>query len=170
MKPQDILVLLKLHLWANEEWTQPKIAQAIGLSQSETSAAIQRCEKSGLYSPVSGKPVRAAMEEFFIHGLKYCFPATLGAPDRGMPTAHSAPPLSSMLAGGENEIFIWPYVNGNVRGVSVEPLYKSVPEAAINDNMLYECLALIDAIRIGRAREKNLAIKLLIERIQFKVS
>jgi len=166
MKPQDVIVLLKLHLWRDLEWTQPKVAQAIGLSQSETSAAIKRCEKSGLYSPVTRKPIRAALEEFLIHAVKYCFPAEIGTPDRGMPTAHSAEPLAGMLAGGLQDIFVWPYVKGKVRGVSVEPLYRSVPMAASADPELYKYLVLIDAIRIGRAREKSLAEKLLIEQIR----
>ncbi len=170
MKPQDVIVLIKLHLWRDEEWTQPKIAQSIGLSQSETSAALKRCEKSGLYSPITGKPVRTAMEEFLIHGVKYSFPAVIGMPDRGMPTSHSAEPLASMLAGGSEDVFVWPYVKGTVRGVTVEPLYRSVPAAASADPELYAYLALIDAIRIGRVREKNLAEKLLIEYIRRKDS
>jgi hypothetical protein len=45
------------------------------------------------------------------------------------------------------------------------PLYKSVPEAIRNDPGLYELLALLDAIRDGRARERKLAEKELTSRI-----
>jgi hypothetical protein len=34
-----------------------------------------------------------------------------------------------------------------------------------NDTQLYELLAMVDAIRVGRAREKNLAIGELTKRI-----
>ncbi len=145
-----------------------QIALSIGLSPSETNAAIRRLEKSGLFSSMTGKPVRSAMEEFLIHGVKYCFPATLGTIDRGIPTSHSALPLSNQLIGGDDQIYVWPYADGNVKGVSIDPLYKSVPKAALQDQNLYECLALIDALRIGKAREKNLATDLLIERIKSK--
>ncbi|NCB39610.1 MAG: hypothetical protein EOM80_12680 [Erysipelotrichia bacterium] len=46
------------------------------------------------------------------------------------------------------------------------PLYKSVPKAAMADPYLYELLALVDAIRGGRAREKNLAVKELQKRLR----
>ena len=166
MKPQDIMVLLKLLLWKDGRWSVAGIAGTIGLSAAETHAAIKRSEKSGLYSPLTRKPVSSALRDFLIYGLKYCFPAEIGTLDRGMPTAHSAPPLSDMLSGLENEQYIWPDPKGKVRGLTVKPLYKSVPAAAANDKELYEYLALIDALRIGRAREKNLAEKILIDRLK----
>jgi hypothetical protein len=36
-------------------------------------------------------------------------------------------------------------------------LYKTVPQAALRDPLLYQMLALIDAIRDGRTRERHLA-------------
>jgi len=53
----------------------------------------------------------------------------------------------------------WPDPMGETRGSSFSPLYKSVPKAARNDKALYELLVLVDAIRGGRARERELAIK-----------
>lgn len=50
-------------------------------------------------------------------------------------------------------------------GQAIEPLYKSVPFAVRRDNELYAYLALLDAIRMGNARESNLAIKMLKERL-----
>lgn len=79
-----------------------------------------------------------------------------------MPTSHSDEPLAGLLAGGSPEIFVWQYTKGTVRGVIVEPLYRSLPMAASGDPELYACLALIDAIRIGKAREKSMAEKLLV--------
>jgi len=37
------------------------------------------------------------------------------------------------------------------------PLYKSAPKAACEDQVLYELLVLIDALRGGRAREREAA-------------
>ena len=42
-------------------------------------------------------------------------------------------------------------------GQSFSPLYKSVPKAAREDHKLYELLSLIDAIRGGRVRERQMA-------------
>ena len=164
MKSHDIMVLLKIQLWSDGIWTQSKIAQSIGMSQSEISMALKRCELSGLYNSSSGKTIQKSLLEFIIHGLKYAFPAELGSPDRGMPTAHSAPPLVDIIADG-GETFVWPYVNGNVRGITVSPLYTTVPVAAENDLRIYEVLALIDSLRIGRVREKKLAEDLLVQKL-----
>jgi len=84
---------------------------------------------------------------------------------RGMPTAHAAPPLSEEIMGDDLPP-VWPDPEGTVRGETLEPLYRTVPMAARNDPQLYELLALVDAIRIGRARERNLAEKHLKERLE----
>jgi hypothetical protein len=63
---------------------------------------------------------------------------------------------------------VWPSPDGPVRGAAFEPLYPSVPEAAKRDSCLYELLALIDAIRDGRVRERKLAEKELVTRLRSK--
>lgn len=52
---------------------------------------------------------------------------------------------------------VWPDPAGTVRGESFEPLHRAAPEAARRDPGLYELLALLDALRGGRARERKLA-------------
>ena len=62
-----------------------------------------------------------------------------------------------------------PLSEGKVRGYQFSPLYRTVPKAVALDNAsnaLYEVLALVDAIRYGRARERELAVKLLTERLE----
>jgi hypothetical protein len=59
-----------------------------------------------------------------------------------------------------------PYQDGNVRGYEFAPLYRSVPKAVACDQHLYELLALVDAIRDGRARERDLAVKELKRRLK----
>ena len=53
-----------------------------------------------------------------------------------------------------------------MRGVTFEPLHKSAPAAARKDPALYELLALIDAVRDGRVRERKLAEKELSTRFR----
>jgi hypothetical protein len=52
----------------------------------------------------------------------------------------------------------------------VFPLYDSVPGAARRDPALYDLLALIDAIRMGRARERNVAEKEITQRLSSHVT
>jgi len=61
----------------------------------------------------------------------------------------------------ESAPLVWPHPEGQVRGESLEPLYPSAVDAALKDTKLYECLALVDALRVGRARERKLAIDFL---------
>jgi hypothetical protein len=169
MKPQDILVLLKIFLKEPDDWTMAKLAHELFLSKSEIHAAINRLKRSNLLRESSSNtvlPNLQAMEEFLIHGLKYAFPAEEGKEMRGMPTSHSASPLSELFDQDEQDVYVWPYEFANARGKSISPLYKSVPKAAEVDKDLYELLVLIDGIRIGRSREAQISRKELSLRIK----
>ena len=50
---------------------------------------------------------------------------------------------------------------GEVWGATVEPLYAGAPTTARDDARLYELLALVDALRLGRPQERRVAIELL---------
>jgi hypothetical protein len=83
---------------------------------------------------------------------------------RGIPTAHGINPLKEQIVSA-GEIYVWAYPQGTVRGVSIEPLYKAVPYAASQDQELYELLGLVDALRVGRVREQQLAADFLQQRL-----
>jgi hypothetical protein len=68
------------------------------------------------------------------------------------------------------KIFIKYQCGGTVRGHSIIPLYPSVPEAALKDEKLHELLALTDALRVGRAREKEIAVIELKKRLGLGVN
>ncbi len=167
IRPQDILVLAKLLAGPRKSWRQIDLAQELGLSQFEVGLSLESCRRAGLLNPDKKKPLKKAALEFLVHGLKYAFPAETGSIVRGIPTAHSAPPLAGKIISRESgaEQYVWPYAKGKVRGVSVIPLYPSAPEAAQKDEKLYELLALLDAIRLGRTREQKLAIEILKARL-----
>ena len=156
MKSQDILLLLKIVCLNNESWNQKPVAESLGLSQSEVSESVARCKYAGLIDPKGKKVMKLALLEFLQFGLRYVFPQKPGAVVRGIPTSHSAAPLKDKIESTEH--YVWPYAKGTVRGHSIIPLYPSVPEAALKDAKLYELLVLVDALRVGRAREKELAI------------
>ena len=107
-----------------------------------------------------------AVEEFLIHGVKYAFPVQRGETTRGMPTGYAAPPLKDQIADNGDLPPVWPDPDGEVRGATLEPLHKAAPKAARKDPALHELLALIDALRDGRVREKQLAEKELSVRLR----
>lgn len=160
LKPQDIVVLIKLFSYA--EGDRPSYAQmasALDMSASEVHSAIKRLAVARLVhsSEFDYRPIPAAVLEFLIHGVKYAFPARRGSVVRGMPTSFAAEPIARLVQAVEGEHPVWPDSNAGARGVALEPLYRSVPAAARKDPLLYERLALIDAIRSGRSRERAIA-------------
>jgi hypothetical protein len=165
LKPQDVLVLLKLILWKDRQWRQNELAGELGLSGAEIVHSLERLQRSQLLGGSRKNPHRMAALEFLSYGLKYVFPAEIGRVVRGMPTAHSALPLSKKLIVDEMNQFVWLSDDGNAQGMMVEPLYPSAPLAAKKDPALYELLTLIDSIRIGRPREQKMALKELRNRI-----
>ncbi|MFW5700642.1 MAG: hypothetical protein ACOCWM_03045 [Cyclobacteriaceae bacterium] len=156
LKPQDVLLLLKILSENNPSWQQKPMAEALGLSQSEVSESVGRSKFARLLDP-NGKIVfTSGLMEFLQYGLRYVFPVQPGPVVRGIPTAHSAPPIKEKIT--SNEKYVWPFGKGNIRGHSILPLYPSVPQAALKDAKFYELLALVDTLRVGRAREIKLAV------------
>lgn len=161
---QDVVVALKL-VFESEVSSYATLADELGLSASQVHAAVKRAGEAGLLVAGSRTVNHQALVEFLVHGLKYVFPAKRGPIARGMPTAHSAPPLSETIVDDGTPV-VWPDPAGTVRGESIAPLHKGVPDAARRDDRLYQSLCLIDAIRTGRARERKLAIQKLTAMIQ----
>ncbi|MEZ4968441.1 MAG: hypothetical protein R2814_02030 [Flavobacteriaceae bacterium] len=159
MSPHDIVILLKIVAYGKESWFQKPLAEALGISQSEVSKSLNRSKYAGLLDPTGKTVMKPALLEFLQFGIRYVFPQKPGPVVRGVPTSHSAPPLNEEIH--SNEDYVWPYGKGTVRGHSIMPLYPTVPEAALRDEKLYELLALVDALRVGRAREREFAILVL---------
>lgn len=114
-----------------------------------------------LHGPaLKDRPNISTLEEFLVHGLKYAFPPEHGDVTRGVPTSYAAEPLRSELSLSNDLPPVWPWPEGDTRGVGLEPRYKRVPQAALRDSDLYQLLALVDAIRDGRVeRSCNLRFK-----------
>ena len=200
LKPQDVVVLLKLGLDGGTATTLAVLGAQLGISASEVHGAMKRASSATLLDLDQRRPRLAQLLEFLEHGIRYVFISRRGEITRGIPTAHSAPPLSNLLMQGPGPLarmfadresqrtgqkekaararypslqqmfadppLVWPHPEGEVRGESIEPLYPSAVDAARRDSRLYECLALVDALRIGRAREKKLAIDQLTKRLR----
>ena len=97
--------------------------------------------------------------EFLEHGIRYVFPQVPGSMVTGIATGHSHSFYKQHFASEFN--YVWPYEGGNMRGLAIQPLHKGVPKASLQDELLYELLAGIDILRVGRVREKTLALKQL---------
>lgn len=155
LKPQDVLILLKIVALGEQAWFHHTIAKELGISQSEVSQSLNRSKYAGLIDEARKKVNKLAFTEFLIHGVGYAFPQQPGALVRGILTAHSAEPLNKIIQATDK--YVWPYAKGVERGQAIEPLYSTAVEASLKDKELYELLTLVDAIRVGRVREKEMA-------------
>ncbi|MDZ7661657.1 hypothetical protein [Thiohalophilus sp.] len=168
LKPQDVLFLLKLVAGGKEPWSFNKLAVELGMSPSEVHAAAKRALAARLAVKEDDKiwPNIRNLEDFLLHGIQYVFVPDRGGLNRGMPTAHAAAPMDTWFVEDKQPPPVWPDPQGKVRGESFSPLYKSAPVAAKHDSELYELLALVDAVRGGRAREREIAKKELKKRLE----
>lgn len=163
MKPQDIVIILKIALHENKPWKQLSLANSLFISQSEISESIYRSKYARLLVNQGKQVNRRALLDLLQFGVPYVFPQQPGEVVRGVPTSHSAAPLSEHIM--SNEHYVWPYAKGQLRGHSIQPLFPTVVQAVQVDPELHELLALVDALRVGRARERNLSIEILNQRL-----
>jgi hypothetical protein len=71
--------------------------------------------------------------DFLEYGIKYVYPTIPGTIQRGMATAHSAPPLNKLIS--SDRVYVWPWAEGLERGEGIELLHVSVPNACIKDSI-----------------------------------
>ena len=163
MRPQDIVVLLKIAVKGGPNWLMKDLAHELGISASEVSESLNRSKQAGLISSELILMKRRVIE-FLQYGLRYVYPAQVGSIVQGIPTSLSAPPLNKKIKSYEH--YVWAYEEGKVRGQSVEPLHPSAAKACLGDIKLYELLALVDAVRMSRDRHvRRLALSELEKRI-----
>ena len=164
MKSQDIVILLKKITSEGQGLSDRGIAESLGISASCVSESLERCRKAQLVDRRKKKVNILALQEFLVHGIAYVFPVEAGRVGRGVATLTSASPFKEQLS-NSSDTYVWHYVNGNERGQQIEPLYPTVPEAVLRDEELYHLLVIVDVLRMGKAREKELAFKELDERL-----
>lgn len=159
LKPQDVVIVMKLVAIGKGEWSYSRMAGTLWMSPSEVHAGVKRIIKARLASVQRDCIIPNArnLESFLVHGVPYVFVPELGEVTRGMPTGYAGPGLSPFFQSSDELPPVWPDPDGEVRGQAFSPLYKSVPQAAREDGKLYDLLTFVDALRGGRARERQMA-------------
>lgn len=168
MKPLDMVVASKLVSVAITGITYQGLTEALGgIGAADAHRSAKRLVQSGLFKEQGRQvpyPRRQALLEFWVHGLKYVFPAQRGAPTRGLPTSVGAAPLAHLFPAPEGGAPVWPSPTGTARGPALLPVHASALQAGA-DRRVYELLALLDALREGRAREQAMAAEELKNRL-----
>ena len=167
LKPQDIMIVLKITAMQKREWKYSEAALELSMSPSEVHAGVRRLKKCGLLSELSVTagayekkmhlPDISALKEFLRYGIRHVFPVQLTEPVRGIPTSTGVSHLFGGMSKDEPYVPVWEFQAGEYHGIGVKPLYASAPQAAVNDFTLYELLALTDALRSDRGYVREFA-------------
>jgi hypothetical protein len=159
----DLVVLLGLLRHSAGDWTVRSLADELHLPPATVQRALERLAVVRVFDAGPRRANVGACEELFVHALRFVAPAVVGGETRGLPTAWAAPPLVGHLAGNDDLPPVWPDPLGEVRGLEVQPLHPRIVSLAQADAEMYELLALVDGLRVGDARVRALAIRLLRE-------
>lgn len=168
IRGEDVVVLLKLGDVGND-WTVRSLADEIQISRSVVHRSLGRLARSGLFDANRHRVNVGHAEEFLVHAVKYLFPPEFEGETRGVPTAWAAPPLVDQLARSTALPPVWPDAEGTERGIALRPLHAAAPSIARADPAMGERLALVDALRLGDARVRGLAVELLRDRLPVSV-
>ncbi len=151
MRPQDIVILLKIFSLGEIEWLNKDLSKSLFISQSEISESLSRSVYAGLIGKDKKTIHKSALFGLLVYGLRYIFPAQAGTLAKGIPTAASAPILRDDFP--NIQTLVWPDPKMETRGLLIEPLYPKLIEAVKLDPILYDLLALVDTFRVGNEKE-----------------
>jgi len=177
LRAQDVIVAIQLRTYglAPEDgiaWTFAELARHTGLSASQGHGAVGRLKAASIAHAGTAAPLRISAEalgRLLQHAVPlWLYPEAADTPGaaRGIPTAWSAPPLVEIMR-GERKV-VWPHPEGTGLGESLKPLHHciltgpGVPGHARYNERLHQVLALVDALRLGRARDRREAMGILV--------
>lgn len=156
MGSTDILVALKIAAGQDQPFSARSLARDLGISKSATASSLGQLRRAGLV--VGGRLSRISLQELLVHGARYIFPPQVGGWVLGLPTAYSYEEIAGQLTPGGDPL-VMPLAEGPQRGRSLSPIHPRAPQAAARDPHLHRLLALVDTLRIGRARERAIAAR-----------
>jgi len=166
LRPLDLVVALKLHTMQPATRTFQNAASELGVSVSQVHSATHRAASARLLRGASQKEDRAlhtrSVLPFLVDGVRFAFFPTFGPDARGVPTAAGALGETKLVGG---KLMVWPHAAGSEWGRAIEPLDKCVPTASTTDPALHRSLALIDSLRAGGTREREVAARLLADHL-----
>lgn len=165
LRPQEIFILVALANHGDAGWTYDGLASELDMAPSQVFKSLERAEQAALFYKAKRRVIRRNLIEFLIHGAKYAFSVKPGRLMRGIPAGWQVPGLRELMTEPTDSL-VWPSATGTVRGQSIEPLHESLPDVASRNPELHAQFALVDIIRVGSARERDVAARELERRLE----
>jgi DNA-binding MarR family transcriptional regulator len=156
--PTDLYVLAGALSSDEGTRTLRELAARLHVDHTLVHRALKRAESAGLYRASTRQVNLANFEELTVHAARFIAPARLGELTRGVPAAWAAEPISAAIHQAESEPPpVWPSALGTVRGQALEPLHPAAVQASQNTPTLAELLAIVDSLRTGDLRVREVA-------------
>ena len=171
LKPQDVFVACQIALLGEEPFTHANLAERLHLSTSTVFDALGRLRQAKLtvsaaYQPA--KVVGSRLFEFLVHAVPTIyFPKKIEVV-RGIPTSVFSPLFRDRFTNDLNVVLVWPYSKGKEQGEGLLPIYPTVPIACSQNQELYQLMATIDVLRVGKVREREAAVSYLEDLFEVK--
>ena len=127
LKPQDILVLLKLVALGQRPWSYSGLAVSLGMSPSQLHSAVRRALAAQLAVKKGDMitPHIRNLEEFVVHGLRYAFAKLLGSGSHFLRCEYEGKMASATNLHGRQQTLV-----RNIQPV-VQPLHHLQAEPAL---------------------------------------
>jgi hypothetical protein len=163
LKPQDVFVACQLAIWEGEKWTYAQLAERLHLSPSAVFEALGRCRQAKLVASTNqgAQVVAQRLFEYLVHGVPTSFYPRKLEVVRGIATATFSPLFRSRFTKDGDLPVVWPYSKGKDTGEGLVPLYPTIPIACSQNQPLYNIMATVDILRVGKARERDAAVTYL---------
>lgn len=166
LSPTDLYILAGALADDRDGVTLRELAGSLHVDHTLVHRALKRAEAAGLYASSSKQVNRANFEELMTHAARFIAPARLGELTRGMPAAWAAEPISTIIHQPTGEPPpVWPDALGAMRGQALAPLHPSAVQASQDSPALASLLSIIDSLRAGDVRVRNIAASSLHEAI-----
>ena len=140
---RDLSVLLAVAARGRAEWSAAELARELGVPALDVSLGLERARRVGLMDAEKRRVLKEPLLEFLVHGLRYVFPAEVGARCRGFATAQ--------LAGR----YVWPAREGDSSGRALPPLDAAAARAADGNSASFSVLwTFCASVTSGNARSR----------------
>ena len=158
LRPQELVLAIALAT-LDERPSVRDLQELLGASSpSRVHDSLRRLEAARLVGRVSGLTLKMPLFHILKDAVRWLIPGNVGDHAVGVPTAHAVGPLANELVW--QHAYVWPARSDDeqqLEGRSVEPLHDWAYGLAASNPQAHLVLALTDSIRVGRARDQQLA-------------
>lgn len=145
MRPEDVLVLLKIAVIESSDWTPYALSLELGYSEEHILESIARLKEAGLLQ--MNRPHTQKLKKFILEELPERYPVVPGKLTRGMYTGFSAQAGYSFGV-PRTSTWVWPKEDGQDWGQEIEPLSPNCCFAVLQDRKLKDVLSIIETLRV----------------------